>query len=469
VRFYWIEEGEKLSEDGVILVRYIPEAPPPSFWNCEGKPSIDPGKGDDFEVFDLRVDPPGGLLCEMCSKRLQRPVRHVRGSVGCKEASKEAVSSAVKTQCKGLSGPDPERIGPEAAEYAKELKRQKAPIGTHRCQVRTRLDDLCSFHHYNSATKANTHMRKYHKLEHDDSLMYPSTAKKKQSNGKFLCKWEGCDKRYVHSSRANKHMVDTHGVSNDSELLHPIPEKKKQKRSKQRGKIQEKNGKAAAAHESEGEGEGDETEQEEASDEGDSEEEQQAEVEAEVEEEDEMSGASEKPLLCPYDRQRLVTIAANKAYMSAMGLVPESSPIDNKVKSKPQKKKPAPRKPTRSAPLRACKDVHKSYNELDLADLAQVEHPGQVEEADPEEVDKEDAAQDEKESGALSEEEQDDGHWIKEGENEYYEVDFRACKPGILCAGTCCVNSSIAVIVALSLAGMFIDGRRAFVFRYHLH
>ena len=148
VRFFWYEDGIKLREDGVILVRYVPVSLPLSFWNRKPQlVSTAPGDGELFEVLDMRLEPPGGLLCEKCSKSNQKPMRHLPNSPDCAHASKGSVSSRVKSNCLSVPGPDPERIGPEAAAYKLDVANRKRPKGTHPCKLITPEGDPCSFHY----------------------------------------------------------------------------------------------------------------------------------------------------------------------------------------------------------------------------------------------------------------------------------------------------------------------------------
>ena len=412
VRFSWFEDGIELSDDGVILVRYIPQAPPRNFWSRTGEISFAPGEGDPFEVLDLRIDPPDGLLCEPCSRSLQRPVRHGLGAEGCTAATKEAVSAAVKTQCKSLSGPDPERITPASIEYAKDQARRKKPKGSHPCKARTDLADFCSFHHYNSAATANKHMRDYHHLEVTDPIMYPSAAKKKKPTGQYPCKGASgtCPKWYVYPGRANMHMIEKHDVPIESELLYPI--KKKESSSKQRGKI-----KKGVVHSSEdetddeySEGDSEEEEQDEDADEADASEKpapeepadeaaDAAEVEngkpkvraevkgdepppkVKVDECSEGDSEEEEQDLVPIEAKRKATIRCNHEYLASLGLVPIDMAKNSNTKAtkrnRPSGPKKKPSQPTRSAPHRACKTTP-SYTESE-ASKVEVEDPAEDE------------------------------------------------------------------------------------------
>ena len=125
VRYYWFEEGVPMREDGVILLRYVPVTPPSTFWAQTGQRSMHAGAGEPFEVLDMRANPPGGLLCEKCSKSHQRPLRHALNSSECISSSKESVSSRVKNDSIAVVGPDPERVGPDNARYQTDKRNRK--------------------------------------------------------------------------------------------------------------------------------------------------------------------------------------------------------------------------------------------------------------------------------------------------------------------------------------------------------
>jgi hypothetical protein len=73
IRFSWFDDGKECRENGVILCRDIPAMP-----RMDPKTSLHtlPGEGALFEVYDLRSLPPDKVLCRLCSKIAQKPVRH---------------------------------------------------------------------------------------------------------------------------------------------------------------------------------------------------------------------------------------------------------------------------------------------------------------------------------------------------------------------------------------------------------
>jgi hypothetical protein len=97
VRFYWEdEEGKRYREEGVVLVREVPELPS-EFGSSESVSVVTP-----YKFFDLRQEPPDGCLCRPCSFSTQRVVRH--GELACPLAG---IADRIKQELRdeNLAGP----------------------------------------------------------------------------------------------------------------------------------------------------------------------------------------------------------------------------------------------------------------------------------------------------------------------------------------------------------------------------
>ena len=166
VKYEWTNaQGATEREFGVILCRDVPA------YHGEGEP---------YNVYDLRAHPPEGHLCKLCSKEVQRPVRHndTNGaSIGCPRAAEmERDCTAEKAQCIDDGHPQASRFSASGRQFDKKaLANLKKPVGDHPC----RFGGCVGFHHYNQRSASNKHMRDAHGLADDDSRMYTKTVQKR--------------------------------------------------------------------------------------------------------------------------------------------------------------------------------------------------------------------------------------------------------------------------------------------------
>ena len=184
VQYYFVDEhGRKSREDGVILCRLTPAAPGQS--------------GELFEVYDLLAQPSGGPLCRVCSKFMQRPVRHGETQCPHLHTQTDEYSESVKLDL-GSSFPDPGRI--QGPQHNKQWRASaNKPQGAFPCLVEDSRGTMCmSGHHYNTASNANKHMAKAHLLRVDDPKMYPTT---------FVCTVAGCTKTFASEGKRDDHVT----------------------------------------------------------------------------------------------------------------------------------------------------------------------------------------------------------------------------------------------------------------------
>jgi hypothetical protein len=169
VKYEWTNvDGEIERETGVILCRDVPAYP---------------GEGLPYNVYDLRADPPGGHLCRLCSKEVQRPVRHKDtngASIGCpRAADMERDCTAEKAQCIDDGHPQASRLSGSGKQFDKTaLANMKKPMGSHPC----RFDGCIGFHYYNQRSACNNHMREAHGLADGDGRIYVKEAKSRRAS-----------------------------------------------------------------------------------------------------------------------------------------------------------------------------------------------------------------------------------------------------------------------------------------------
>ena len=169
VKFHWVDaDGAVCREDGVIFCRDIPVIP--------GSTS-----GALYEVYDLRKNPPSGLLCRYCSKVTQRPVRHP--DVDCpKSLELEGVMAADRAKCIADGAPYSGRLNEYGVQLTPSiLKNLQKVDGSHPCRVENCLGGQW----YQNYWTANSHMVKKHGLFGDDSRLYdrPKVAKQRKRTG----------------------------------------------------------------------------------------------------------------------------------------------------------------------------------------------------------------------------------------------------------------------------------------------
>ena len=216
VKYTFVNEHGKLSsEEGVILCRLVPSVP-------EEKGGQ---KGDAYEVYDLRVEPPGGELCRVCSKEKQHPVRHKDATCPWVAEILDAKKNAgnVKQSMLTAHGPDPSRIFGQQLDKAFRNQRKKI-VGTFPCTVLDADGLRCmDGHHYNMISHANSHMKKKHGVKDGDSRLYNATQ---SSTSEWVCKATSCTHKtgksgFKSAKNANNHMQVQH--AEDDLELYVIP------------------------------------------------------------------------------------------------------------------------------------------------------------------------------------------------------------------------------------------------------
>jgi hypothetical protein len=230
VKYTFVNEHGKLSsEEGVILCRLVPSVP--------GEKGGE--KGDAYEVYDLRLEPPGGELCRVCSKEKQHPVRH-KDALTCPwvaeilDAKNPQNLGNLKQSMLTAHGPDPSRIFGQQLDKAFQNQRNK-PMGTFPCKVLDADGLRCmDGHHYNTISHANGHMKSKHGVKDGDSRLYNATQ---PSKSEWVCKATNCPNKtgkigFQSAKNANQHMQTFH--SEDHLELYAIavddaPAKKRRK------------------------------------------------------------------------------------------------------------------------------------------------------------------------------------------------------------------------------------------------
>ena len=184
VQYSFVDQhGQQASEAGVILCRLTPAAPGES--------------GELFEVYDLLAEPIGGPLCRVCSKFMQRPVRH--GETNCPHlhTRTDDYSESLKSELR-KSYPNPNRI--QGPQHNKQWKQAgKLPQGEFPCRFENGRGTTCmSGHHYNTAHNANKHMLQEHNLQVGSPEMYPTT---------FGCTVAGCARTFASARKRDDHVT----------------------------------------------------------------------------------------------------------------------------------------------------------------------------------------------------------------------------------------------------------------------
>jgi hypothetical protein len=221
VKYTFVNEHGKLSsEEGVILCRLVPSVP-------EEKGGQ---KGDAYEVYDLRVEPPGGELCRVCSKEKQHPVRH-KDALTCPwvaeilDAKNPQNAGNVKQSMLTAHGPDPSRIFGQQLDKGFRNQRKKI-VGSFPCTVLDADGLRCmDGHHYNTISHANSHMKNKHGVKDGDSRLYNATQ---SSTSEWVCKATSCTHKtgkrgFATAKNANSHMQTHHSEEHLEFYVIPPP------------------------------------------------------------------------------------------------------------------------------------------------------------------------------------------------------------------------------------------------------
>ena len=173
-KYSWItEDGSVERQPGVVLIRYVSDDNVP------------------YQVVDLLRRKPDEEMCESCSSRLQRPVRHLLDGSNCRPVG---MSTGMIIDRRSLPTPDPARIcGLQVTRKRKKRSRSGAKAKAKKGEAKDYpcMSPLCSME-YKTPGGANRHMETMHPGE--DLQLYPKRMTKVR-----LLKEGKCCARFIHN------------------------------------------------------------------------------------------------------------------------------------------------------------------------------------------------------------------------------------------------------------------------------